>query len=107
MPQRICSRKAPLLKPNTKRIPKKSLKLSLNRSNNTFSSLKLSTSSNTISKIKRNESIDGKWKVPTKKMRSSEYGRCKAAQHLTCENDVHASQMMDNDTSGNYIGKLH
>lgn len=105
MPQRICSRKAPLLKANTKRIPKKNLKLSLNRSNNTLSSLKLSTSSNTISKIKRNESIDDKWKVPTKKMRSTEYGRCKAAQHLTRQNDVHASQMIGNGTPGNYVGK--
>lgn len=105
MPQRICSRKAPLLKTNTKRITKKSLKLSLNGSNNTLSNLKLSTPSNVNLKVKQSESIDGKWKVPPKKMRNSEYGRFKAAQQLTRQNDVTASQMYDNDTSGNSVGK--
>lgn len=105
MPQRICSRKAPLLKSNTKRISKKSPKFSLNGSNSTLSSLKLSTPSNVISKVKQSESIGGKWKIPSKKMRNTEYGRLNGAQHLVRQNDVSASQMYDNDASVNSVGK--
>lgn len=103
MPQRICSRKTPLLKTNTKRISKKNHKLSLNGSNNTKSSLKQSIPSN-FTKVKHSESIDGKWEDPRKKMRNTGSGRFKATQNLK-RHDVDATQMSDNDASGNCYGK--
>ncbi len=98
MPQRICTRKPSLLKANTKRISKKNLKLSLNGS-----SLKLSTPANVISKVKQSESIEAKWKVPTKKIRNA--GSFNVAQHSTRQKNFNASQIYGNDNSGSSAGK--
>lgn len=106
MPQRICSRKAPLLKNQTQRISKKNLKLSLNGSKNNFNSPKLSTPSSVITKVKKSETfIEGKWKVPPEKMRNTDNGKLKVSKHLASQNDVHATKMYSNNTSGNSIGK--
>lgn len=105
MPQRICSKKAPLLKSHVKRIPKKNLKFSPNCSNNTLGSLKLSTPTNNISKVKQSASAGGKLKEPSGKIRNTEYGKCEVAQHPTRQNDVYASEMHGNDTFGNSSGE--
>lgn len=98
MPQRICSRKAPLLKAaSPKRLSKKNVKLSLNGSGNSLHGLKLSAPSNIITKVELSAATEDKWKVPSKKMRNAEHGKIRGATQ---------SQMYDDDDYGNSVGKL-
>lgn len=98
MPQRICSKKAPLLKGNEKRVSKKNLRL--NGSNNNLNNVKLSTPANNISKLKQSECINDKRQVPSKKMQNTESGRSKASQNQTDQKNLNG-----NDNHHSSVGK--
>lgn len=105
MPQRICSRKTPLIKANTKRVSKKNLKVPFNGSITNSGNVKASTPPTVITKVK--QGIEGKWKTSSIKTEpgNTEYRRDNASEHIVRHDDGNVTQMYYNSTPGNSVGK--